>query len=237
MTPRAMSFALAAVALGLAGACAGPDTEMQPQSPIDLTTTSGAPSPAPPAATPPAQPATVGDPLNGSTEGRPGLLVTDAQVVAVIEAASGGEVARAVEFLHDERGRTEPRVIALAERLLDEHEAASRELKAIETSATIVPEENAASRHLESANDEAIASLRTSQPANVDKRFAVAQVRDHRELLWLLDTTLLPKAANPQLAVYLRKFRAMVAADLLTAEEVEATLQAANPAGSAPPVR
>jgi putative membrane protein len=169
----------------------------------------------------------VGDPLNGSTAAGPSAPATDQQIAADIEAASGGQVAEAIELLQDQPGREQrsPRVTALAQSIMNDQEGISTELKAIETSASIIPQESAKSDELARGSEHVIAGLRASAPGGVEKDYLEAQVREHRELLWLLDQRLIPQAANPQIVVYLREYRATIAHDLQTAEEVEASLR------------
>ena len=218
LAPRGAKRSAPLVALALAIAACAPDAEMHPQNPVNVALATSEPPPSP---------SPVGDPLDGSNAGRPGVLVTDSQLAAVIEAAGGAEAREAVELLVDQPWLTEkhPSVTALAHRIESDQEASSRELKEIETKASLVPLQNPTSRQLRARSRQTIASLRSASPADLDRTFVELQVREDRDLLQLLDGTLLPRVANAELTTHLKNFRGIVARELQAAEDVAASLR------------
>jgi putative membrane protein len=181
-------------------------------------TTAGSASPVP--GTPSAQGAPSAGAAAAGADRRPADL-SDGEIAAVVQAADHGEIDQAREAL---RKAKSDRVKEFARHMITDHSAAERKLASVDAKASITPKESAASAQLKSGGEETLESLRSSSNEDFDKAYMDAQVRQHTEVLALLDDELIPHAQNTDLLKALREVRAKVAGHLKMAQDVQATL-------------
>ena len=159
-------------------------------------------------------------PSSAASTGR--RVFTDAEIVAVVDAANQGEIDAAQ--LASGKAR-DGGVKDFAEHMTKEHGDAKQDLLDVEAKAGLKPVDSDFSMNLaKQASDEA-GRLGGLDGETFDRDYVEAQVADHAALLKALDEDLIPSAKAPALAALLRKIRPVVARHLAKARRLEAALE------------
>jgi putative membrane protein len=99
----------------------------------------------------------------------------------------------------------------------------------------LTPEESPISAELTSKAEEALQSIKAaSAPADAERAYIDAQVKQHETVLELINTRLLPSAVNAELKAQLEETRSMVEKHIEEARKVQQALSetpSAVPAG------
>jgi putative membrane protein len=148
-------------------------------------------------------------------------MISDAQIVAIVEAANGGELDQAHEAV---RKAKNTRVKQFAQHMLTDHTAAGTKLTGVESKGSISPQESPTSTQLKSGGAQVMSDLKSAKGASFDTTYIDAQVKEHNGLLDLLDNKLIPQAQNADLRAMLQDVRKTVAAHLKTAQDIQSTL-------------
>ena len=149
--------------------------------------------------------------------------LTDAQIVAITDAANKGEIEQAKLAV---RKAKDPQVKAFAQMMVDHHGTEQKKEQTLATSLSLQPETTQTSTQLQTDSQNAISSLSSQNGADFDKAYIDLQVKEHREVLDAIDTKLIPNAKNAQLKSALEAFRPKVQEHLQKAQEIQQKLGA-----------
>lgn len=148
--------------------------------------------------------------------------LTDGEILQVVETANAGEV----EQGELAAGRAQDAaVVAFAELMVTEHNAALEDGEDVAADTGIEPEESSLSQMLAAESDATIATLEETDEAEFDLAYMQAQVTVHQKVLALLDERLIPQADDEALVTYLEDVRTHVENHLSEAEDIVADLE------------
>ena len=138
------------------------------------------------------------------TEARP----SDAQIAAITTAANQGEIQQGQLAL--ERAQN-AEVRAFAQMMVQQHTNAQRESDQMSLRLRVTPIPSATSSMLMRDGEQILRDLQARSGPAFDRAYVAAQIREHRDLLRMLDTKLIPSAQNPELRNQLVQLRSAVA--------------------------
>ncbi len=235
MFGKSFGLVVGALALG-AVACGGNESNQQARNP-EVTTTTGAQS----------EPSSMGTSQTGQTGmgetntgasgmqhegmnqqqmgqnqmqqggGGMGMALSDAQIVAIADAANKGEVDQgklAVKKAKDAQ------VKQFAQMMVTDHTDATNKVKQL----NIQPETTQTSTQLQTDSQNAISSLSGQTGTDFDKAYIDLQVKEHQQVLNDLDQKLIPSAHNADLKKQLTDLRPKIAAHLQQAQQIQQKL-------------
>jgi len=210
-------------------AAAAPEQPARAPRPLEITEPSPSPDPngarglgmdkagAPPEGVKPMAASTWEDSGKKTRHTEEAETFSDAEIVAVIDAASYAERQLAREAVKRAKG---VRVRQLAQRVLSDHDDAR--LERVERLASLSPAENPTSADLKSNALSTVRTLEASSDQDFDRGYVDALAKQERRLLGLLDGELLPQAQNQDLRAFLQNVRTSVSSRLGTAEATHA---------------
>jgi predicted outer membrane protein len=233
-------LATAAVLLEVAS-CGAPAPNIQPRAPSTTATTTSAPAAAPALATssepggdardlapsralidqvanaaggavPMVSPAPI-PPMSAARQSD--ATFTDAEIVAVLDAANGAEERIAREAIARAVG---PRVRALARQALLDRTSAS--LERIARSGAIAPRESPTSVEIRASGARVAAGIESAGVQDFDRACVEALAGEEWRLVRLLDDALIPQSRDGELRTLLEDLRARVSSRLEAAEDL-----------------
>jgi putative membrane protein len=232
----AVLASIAPFALGAIGCKGGepPARAQDPSSSSSTTTTTSAsaiadgPAAAPahaesftvaavPSPTPVIPPATTPAGAAGATTGTPPL--SDAEIVAIVDAAGRGERLEAHEAMKKASGA---RVRQLAQLVLSDHDSAK--LDRLERVTSLAPAPNALSEEIGSSRAHTAEQLKSAASSDFDRAYIAAQMAAGRHMIELLDDRLIPQAQNGELRTFLQDLRTSTASNLGMARDIKARI-------------
>jgi putative membrane protein len=148
-------------------------------------------------------------------------MYNDAQIAAITTAAHEGEIEQAKLAL---RKGKDPQVKAFAQMMMDQHGEAKKQGQALATSLGMSPEATPASTQLQGDTQSAVSSLSALSGNEFDKAYVDLQVKNHKDVLEMLDDKLIPSAHNAELKKDLTDFRPKVVDHLQRAEALQQML-------------
>ena len=147
--------------------------------------------------------------------------LTDGNIVAMILMANKMDVENAKMALDNTKT---PAVRAFATQMAADHTAAMKQEDDLADKLGMKPEDNDASRQLETSADATRKTIEESKGPGFDKAYIDNEVVAHQAVLDLLDKTLIPGATNAELKSLLENTRAVVDSHLTHAKNVQAGL-------------
>lgn len=162
------------------------------------------------------------------------VALNDAQIVKVAVTVDEGEIEQAKEA---QKKSKNPQVKKLASHMIAQHTKSQKKAASVAKKAQLTPEDSQVASELNSKAEEALQTLKTAAPTEVDLAYVDAQVQQHETVLDLLNTRLIPSAVNADLKAQLEETRDMVQQHIEEARKIQqalseaATTAAAQPAG------
>ena len=147
--------------------------------------------------------------------------LTDGNIVAMILMANKMDVENAKMALDNTKTQA---VRAFATQMAADHTAAMKQEDDLADKLGMKPEDNDASRQLETSSDATRKTIEGSKGPGFDKAYIDNEVVAHQAVLDLLDKTLIPGATNAELKSLLENTRAIVDSHLTHAKSVQAGL-------------
>jgi putative membrane protein len=148
----------------------------------------------------------------------PAPPLTDAQIAAITDAANTGEVDAAKLALTKS---SDAKVKQFAQMMISHHGDAKTQQGVLLSKLKMNPESNATSEALTKGSTDALGELRSKSGSEFDRAYVDLQVKQHRDVLALLDEKLLPAVANADFKKALTDVRAKVAQHLAAAETLQ----------------
>jgi putative membrane protein len=190
-----------------------PATEpTQPLEPIPSTN---------PGADPLQPPPSEGESTPTTSEPAPAQTLQDGQIIKVTQGVDAAEIAQGKLAKTKSKNA---RVKKFATHMISEHTASRQKGMRLSKSADLSAEDSPLSGQLQTKTDRTLEALEQTEPSAFDSAYMNAQVQQHREVLNLIDSELLPNADNPDLKAQLQAAREMVERHLNEAEEVQRSL-------------
>jgi putative membrane protein len=140
-----------------------------------------------------------------------GARLTNDQILEVTHTANDAEIAQA-ELAHAKS--RDGRVQKLAAQMLRDHTEAENKGEALARKESLSREPSPQSIELEADAARATHSLRQQSGSQFDRSYLDVQVREHRAVLDLLGSTLIPSSTDPDVTAYLHDVKATVAEHL-----------------------
>jgi putative membrane protein len=142
---------------------------------------------------------------------------SDAQILAILDTVDTGEVQQA-ELANSKA--TDPRIRQFAQHMIQQHTKAKQEGAQLATQESLTPTPSDVSGELESKGKTMLSSLQGAKDTGFDATYIEGQVKQHQEVLDMIDQTLLPAAQHSALVTQLKAARAMVKNHLEQAQEI-----------------
>jgi putative membrane protein len=151
--------------------------------------------------------------------------LTDEQIARITEVVDSGEVEQAK--VAAERASS-AQVKRFAAHMLSQHTRSKARGAALVQAEGLALTESPTAQQLSSEASKTLDSLRDADEASFDAKYMDAQVQQHQQVAGLLDATLIPGAASPELKARLEEARAMVQSHLEEAREIRESLAGAT---------
>ncbi len=215
-------------ALAVAG-CGGNSTP-SPETPLTADPPPSTPEPA--AATPPAEPAAATPPPPPAEK-----PLTDENIAAIVTTVNNGEIEQAKLA---QTNAKDAKVKQFAQLMIQHHTAGNKEAEKILAKASMKPADNEISTKIASDSKAMVESWKPTKGADFDRAYMDAQVKQHQDVLAMMDAKLIPQVKNEDMKKALTGFRGVVETHLKQAQEIQGKLAAAPapagaPAGGAKP--
>ncbi|AUX35005.1 MULTISPECIES: DUF4142 domain-containing protein [Sorangium] len=153
----------------------------------------------------------------GTPEQQGPVVVSDAEIAAVVSAVNASEMRRAQVALQSAQL---PAVLDFARAMLHMHSEAEQRQSAFFAQLGISPRQNPVSAALV-ADATAFTASFSASDGSFDRKYILTEIKAHSSGLSLIDEQLLPRAQSPEVRAELERFRAtVVAAHLASAEQV-----------------
>jgi putative membrane protein len=165
--------------------------------------------------------ASAGGAVNQGQAQTPISSLTDEQILAITAAANNGEIQQA-QLVKDRSQNAQ--VKRFAERMIADHGQLRASEHHLVTRLKVTPQENAMSQQLQSESKNIMDTLRGEKGASFDRDYVDAQVKEHKDLLDMIDNNLLPQAKHPELKAVLQTVHAKVEGHLKMAQDIQKSL-------------
>lgn len=154
---------------------------------------------------------------------------TDERIAAVVKEANKLE-AELADGASDKA--MSPQVKQYAEQVQTDHKNADKSLDELTGRLRIKPQDNEVAKAIKSMNDQTKTRLKGMEGWAYDKAYLEHEVSFSQGLVDYIDNTLLPNTVNPDLKEMLYSQRAVIAAHLDNAKQIQSTLQGQMPTGT-----
>ncbi len=151
----------------------------------------------------------------------PDTTMSDAQIAAITDAANTGEIEQAKVAL---RHAKDQRVRDFAQMMIEHHSDAKTKQGMLMSSMNLSDDPTSTSMRISSDGQSALGSLQSAGANDFDKMYIELQVREHRDVLDMLDNKLIPSAHSADFKRALVDFRPKVADHLKRAEDLQQIL-------------
>jgi putative membrane protein len=149
--------------------------------------------------------------------------MSDGEITSTVNAFIDGETAKA-ELARNNASTVEVRNFASS--ILSDTSSIKSDLGGIAQKMTMVPALDDDAKKFISTSNATLNSLKDKHGSDFDKTYIDSTIKDHRQMLDLLDNKLIPNAKLPELAGTLRNVRAKVSRHLMDAEQIQPSLAA-----------
>jgi putative membrane protein len=151
------------------------------------------------------------------------MALTDAQIVSIMSTANTGEMDQANAALA--RG-TSAKVKGFAQHMIKDHTQAGKDFTELAQKKALAGQDSDVSHKLDTDGKSLLTRLESTPiGSDFDRRYMDAQVKEHQDLLDLLDSHLIPGAKDDDLTSLLKKVRAKVSDHLKMARDIDSALQ------------
>ena len=164
-------------------------------------------------------PGTPGTPA--ATGAPPAGAPTDPQIAAILVAANDADIATAKLA---KRKSKDPAVLAFADQMIADHEAANEKVRKLLTGAERGLEPSETSRAMAREHDATMQRLAALEGAAFDRAYVEQEVLVHGKVLDTIDRALVPSARAPELAAVLAEVRPVIDAHLAHARKLQEQL-------------
>jgi putative membrane protein len=157
---------------------------------------------------------------------------TEAQIFGILNAANTGEINEA------QLAKTKsanPDVTTLADEMIKDHTKMNDDGSALAAKLGITPADSTESNKLRIDSSTQMTKLESKSGRDFDKAYVDATIKNHKDVLHLIDHTLLPAAKNPEITSMLKSARPIVQAHLEHAQHVQTLLKKGSPAATSNP--
>jgi len=142
--------------------------------------------------------------------------LTDEQILAVLTVANNSEIQQAK--LAETKAK-DARVKRFADMMISDHTTANMKGVAVAKNDKLTPEASDLKTQLTGDSDTILQSLRGTTD-DFDQKYMDAQVREHQQVLTLIDTRLLPNAKSSDVKALIQEVRPKIAAHLKDAQSL-----------------
>jgi putative membrane protein len=147
--------------------------------------------------------------------------MTDQEILQVLHTANTGEIEQAKLAQHKSKNA---QVKHFASMMVKDHTDADRKGQDVAVKMHSTPAPSSLSTRLESDARQMTSTMSTQTGAEFDRSYVDAQVKEHQQLLDLIDTQLLPNAKSGDLKNVIQTVRPKVQSHLKEAQDIQRTL-------------
>lgn len=150
-----------------------------------------------------------------------GALLTTSQMATILTSANSGEIVAAETAVAKAQAKS---VKSFAQTMIHDHTASQGKVQDLVKAEGLSPAPSALSAKLDADAGALLGQLHAEPSASFDRAYVQAQITAHRQVLDLLDGTLIPEATDAKLRSLLQATRTTVSDHLNQAEKLLATL-------------
>ncbi|HMI90494.1 MAG TPA: DUF4142 domain-containing protein [Polyangiales bacterium] len=148
----------------------------------------------------------------------------DEEIVKITDSVDAAEIEQAKLAKSKSKNA---KVKKFATHMITEHTKAKQKGAKLAKSAKLTPADSDLGGQLKGKAESTLETLKSAEPAGFDSAYMEAQVKQHQEVLDLLDRQLIPNAQNADLKAQLQAAREMVQSHLTMGQEIQQSLSAA----------
>lgn len=148
----------------------------------------------------------------------------DGQIVQLLASVDTAEINQGRLAL---TRATDPRVREYAQHMIDQHSQSKQKGSQLASANNLTPEPSPLAAELESKTTQVLTSFESAKPAAFDSTYMNAQITQHKEVLDIIDSQLIPAAKSPDLSARLSSMRNLVQMHLSEAQRIAPSLTAA----------
>jgi putative membrane protein len=169
-------------------------------------------------------------PASAGVTPAPAAPLTDGQILKVAEAVDKGEIEQSKEVQKKARN---PQVKKLAAELIQHHTKNKQKGQSVGKKAQLTPEDSSVLSELSAKAEENLQTIKAAPDAKLaEQAYVESQIRQHENVLELLNTRLIPSAMNAELKSALEETRKMIETHIEEARRVKQAIT--ETAGAAP---
>jgi putative membrane protein len=142
---------------------------------------------------------------------------SDAQILAILDTVDTGEIQQA-EVANTKA--TDPRIRQFAQHMIQQHTQSKQQGSQLAAQASLTPTQSDMSGQLETKAKQMLSSLQSANSASFDKTYIEGQVKQHQEVLNVIDEQLMPAAQHSAVTAQLKAAKDMVKMHLEHAQEL-----------------
>lgn len=158
--------------------------------------------------------------------------LTDGQILKVAEAVDKGEIEQSKEVQKKARN---PQVKKLAAELIQHHTKNKQKGQSVGKKAQLTPEDSPVLSELSAKAEENLQTIKAAPDAKLaEQAYVESQIRQHENVLELLNTRLIPSAMNAELKSALEETRKMVETHIEEARRVKQAISETPATPAAP---
>jgi len=147
--------------------------------------------------------------------------ITDDQILQAVHVANTGEVDQAKLALSKAK---DARVKQFATMMVRDHSEADATGYNLAHRLNLSLADSTLSNQIQSNGQQTLVQLRGQGGNTFDRGYIDAQIKEHKDVLDTIDSTLLPNAKNPEVRTHLQTIRAKVAGHLKEAQSILGSL-------------
>jgi putative membrane protein len=145
--------------------------------------------------------------------------LTDGQIMQVLANVDSGEIEQAQIALSK---ATSPAVREFAQHMVDQHTQSKQDAQQLLAETKIIPSPSEPADEVHTKGSQVLDKLNSADAASFDSTYIHAQVKQHEDVLKLLNDKLIPSASTTELRDALQKTKSMVQHHIDMAKKIEA---------------
>lgn len=161
-----------------------------------------------------------GSPMNTADGPRAMPRYSDAEVASILEATNSGEIDKGKMA---QSSTKDAGVNAFARTMVDHHSEARDKLARLFSKLAMAPVDSTRSREMKATSLREIDTLKGLKDTDFDRAYLDAQIRDHKDALWMLDR-FLPSIQSLEFKTMLQEVRGRADQHLKAAQELKSKL-------------
>jgi putative membrane protein len=156
-------------------------------------------------------------PESSRTSGKMAAL-TDGQILKIVSNVDSGEIEQAQVALSK---ATTLAVREFAQQMVDQHTQSLQAAQQLASQTKIIPSPSTPADEVHTKGLKVLDELKSAEATSFDETYMKTQLKEHQEVLKLLDDKLIPSASSPELRSALEETKSMVQHHIAMATQIQ----------------